>query len=110
MQLAKKKKKDKSPAKMDQHGIGGGVVMTATNQQLTGGGVTQGHYNPSSLWNSFPNMYETAAYQHQQPVYPGMVNQYAAHAQASAQAHVQNVPPLQNVMRIGECSIKPIGQ
>ena len=52
--------------------------------------MTQYH-NPNSLWNGFP------MYENYQPVYPGMVNP-------------GYVPPLQNVMRIGECSIKPVGQ
>ena len=43
-------------------------------------------------------MYDTAASYPHQPVYPGMVNPGAY------------MPPLQNVMRIGECSVKPVGQ
>ena len=55
-------------------------------------------YNPAnSLWNGF-GMYDTAAGYPHQPVYPGMVNPGAY------------MPPLQNVMRIGECSVKPVGQ
>ena len=49
------------------------------------------YHNPNSLWNGFP------MYENYQPVYPGMINP-------------GYVPPLQNVMRIGECSIKPVGQ
>ena len=45
-----------------------------------------------NLLQGFP-MYESY-----QPVYPGMVNPGGY------------VPPLQNVMRIGECSVKPVGQ
>jgi len=52
--------------------------------------------NSSSLWGSFP-MYNQNSYQ---PVYPGMVPQYLPH----------NVSELHNVMKIGECSIKPLGQ
>jgi len=52
--------------------------------------------NSSSLWGSFP-MYNQNSYQ---PVYPGMVPQYLSH----------NVSELHNVMKIGECSIKPLGQ
>ena len=52
--------------------------------------------NSNSLWGSFP-MYNQNSYQ---PVYPGMVPQYLPH----------NVSELQNVMKIGECSIKPLGQ
>ena len=52
--------------------------------------------NNGSLWGAFP-IYNQAAYQ---PVYPGMVPQYLP----------QNVSELHNVMKIGECSIKPLGQ
>jgi len=52
--------------------------------------------NSSSLWGSFP-MYNQNSYQ---AVYPGMVPQYLPH----------NVSELHNVMKIGECSIKPLGQ
>lgn len=52
--------------------------------------------NSTSLWGSFP-MYNQNSYQ---PVYPGMVPQYLTH----------NVSELHNVMKIGECSIKPLGQ
>jgi len=52
--------------------------------------------NSSSLWGGFP-MYNQNTYQ---PVYPGMVPQYLTH----------NVSELHNVMKIGECSIKPLGQ
>jgi len=52
--------------------------------------------NGTSLWGSFP-MYNQNSYQ---PVYPGMVPQYLTH----------NVSELHNVMKIGECSIKPLGQ
>ena len=48
------------------------------------------------LWGAFP-IYNQQAYQ---PVYPGMVPQYLP----------QNVSELHNVMKIGECSIKPLGQ
>ena len=52
--------------------------------------------NNGSLWGAFP-IYNQAAYQ---PVYPGMVPQYLP----------QNVSELHNVMKIGECSIKALGQ
>jgi len=57
------------------------------------GGTPLEAYNPASLWQTGP-----FSYPDYQPVYPGMVSQYHA------------VQPLQNVMRIGECSIKPVGQ
>merc|ERR1711974_115442 len=52
--------------------------------------------NNGGLWGTFP-IYNQPAYQ---PVYPGMV----------PQSLPQNVSELQNVMKIGECSIKPLGQ
>jgi len=85
----------------------GGGGLTAKIEPVTiatsspGGMPSSDHmasYNPAnSLWNGF-GMYDTAAGYPHQPVYPGMVNPGAY------------MPPLQNVMRIGECSVKPVGQ
>ena len=55
--------------------------------------------NTNSLWGGFP-LYSTQAQATYQPVYPGMVPTYLP----------QNVSELHNVMKIGECSIKPLGQ
>ena len=52
-----------------------------------------------SLWGGFPTMYTTQQPSYS-PVYPGMVPQYLP----------QNMSELQTVMKIGECSIKPLQQ
>ena len=60
-------------------------------------------YNPNSLWNGFPPTI-TTVYDQYEPVYPGMMQQFA---QGVNNGTGGSSPA---VMRIGECSIKPIGQ
>ena len=111
-------RQDKLKVHMDRHNKEGGImppqakkpkkiqtdrpppttkVEPVSAPQMTGPDPMSA-YNPNSLWNGLNGfgMYETGGYPHQ-PVYPGMVNP-------------GYMPPLQNVMRIGECSVKPVGQ
>ena len=69
------------------------VGNNVSNYSMVGGSSS------SSLWGGFPTMYTTQQPSYS-PVYPGMVPQYLP----------QNMSELQTVMKIGECSIKPLQQ
>ena len=68
--------------------------VTNTSYMMTGSN------NTGSLWGAFP-LYNTTPQATYQPVYPGMVPQYLTQNTAVSELH--------NVMKIGECSIKPLG-
>ena len=69
------------------------VGNNVSNYSMVGGSSS------GSLWGGFPTMYTTQQPSYS-PVYPGMVPQYLP----------QNMSELQTVMKIGECSIKPLQQ
>ena len=60
--------------------------------------------NNTSLWGAFPLYNTTPQAATYQPVYPGMVPQYM-----TQQTNHATMSELHNVMKIGECSIKPLG-
>ena len=75
------------------------VMSPAASNNINGFTMMSNSNTSGSLWGAFP-MYTAQPQSTYQPVYPGMVPQYLP----------QNVTELHNVMKIGECSIKALGQ
>ena len=67
------------------------------NQFMNNGGTANGGGNTGVLWNGFPPTI-TSMYEQYEPVYPGMMQYNNSTAGAAG------------MMKIGECSIKPLGQ